>query len=655
MRAWLKTSAAALAAAWIATGLLGLAEAVVQRARFGPAVDGDGAGGLAGLLAPATLHGWSGFALAAALLPLAAALTRRASRPRPAAAGVAVAGAVAGVLVVWSGYLLRERLVPAWWALHGAGAGKVLLLLVWVAATVGGARLLRPRLARAAEAPARWLLAPAALAIALTAAYPDWRAEGAARRTGRLSRAGPPAAGAPNLVLVSIDALRRDHLSCVTDRAPPTPALDSLAAEGARFANAWSPSPWTLPGVGALLTGLSPRALDVRRSRPLPGGAATLAEIAWEQGWDTAAFVTNPYLGPWYGFDRGFQAYEHSLLLEPLLPAGRSVLARELTRHADLHYDAEAASVVVPKAIRWLDREPRGRPFFLWLHLLDPHLPYAWQPLPADAPVGARGAPADAAAVPDSGVFRGAHFETVREIRDGLWMPDEAARRAIATLYAREVQVADAWCHRLFTALRRRGLWENTVVIVTADHGEELFDHGGFEHGHSLLPEVTGVPLVARVPGAARVGLVVEAQVSLLDVLPTVCGVLGWPAPPGADGRDVGGLLSGRADTAGVATPLRLENMLYGEPQVGLLVWPWLRIAAGGGAAARWYDLRADPLAFAPLATPPAAAGWLVGAGESVGAAADSLAARVRRAGAAASEADELPAAARRQLRSLGY
>ena len=652
-RRWLTSAAGALAAGALVAGLLGLGEALSQRLRFGPLPELPAASLPRVLLPPFALYGWFGLVIAAIAFPAAALVGRRLRRPRRFAWSAAVAAAAAAVLAIWLAYLLRERLAVDWWAAHAA-ADKVVVVAFGLIVIGLSTPLIFRLSAAAARLPAWTAALPLLPLIGATAPWPFWLAQIEQMRTAGLPRATAPA-GAPSVVLITIDAWRRDHLSASQPQSPPTPNLDALAAAGARCTNAWTSSPWTLPAVGSLMTGLPARALRVDPYLPLPPAVPLLAQMAWRQGWDTAAFLTNPYLSPWYGFDRGFAAYEHAMLLEPLLPAQRGVLAREIQRFGEQHYEAARGERVIAKATRWLDRHDRRRPFFLWIHLLDPHVPYTWRDLPAGALAGNAGIPPDRSAVPDTGCFRGGSFKIVRDVRRGLWRPDAAARAAIQTLYAREVQYADAMTGRLLHELKRRGLWDRTLIVVTADHGEELFDHGGLEHGHSLLPEVTGIPLVARFPAGQREGTVVTQAVSLLDLLPTLCDAAGWQAPAGLPGRDLGPLLRGEPAAAVAATgpPLLIENLLYGSQRRGVLAWPWLCIlpAEGEAGARQWYDLTASPDAAAAVPA-PADGDSLLAAAARLTAAADSTALCLRSESAGRAK---VPEHVQRQLRSLGY
>ncbi|MBU1073826.1 sulfatase, partial [bacterium] len=463
----------------------------------------------------------------------------------------------------------------------------------------------------------------------------------------------------PHLILVTIDTLRRDVLSAVSPDAPPTPGLDAIAAEGILYTNYWSSSCWTLPAMATLMTGRAPRELGVAKYAGVPTGVRTLSQLASEAGYSTAAFTANPYLMPAYGFDRGFGEFEHALVLEPLLPAARSVLARELSYLADTRLDLDDAAVIVGKAARWLKQRRDDAPLFLWLHLMDPHLPYRWHSLPANAPAAApgRGVQPARTEIPDDplftdGVFPAAHLPGVRdslpgvsaEVRAGLW-----------ALYRREVQYTDACLSKLWATLRELGIWDSALVIVTSDHGEEFFEHGGFEHGHSLMPEVTGVPLLIRQPGARDGGSTCAADHDALDLVPSVCRFLSWTPPAGLEGAD--DLLYVDTDAArqGKAegdAPAIMENMLYGEPQLACRAWPYLGVVGEGGVGSAWYDLGADPGARHPLADDPAAAAAILTAAHARLSAWDARSALMSAAGV---DSVGLSADLRRQLQSLGY
>lgn len=641
---WVRSWLGAVLWAFAATGMLGLLEGVTQWLRFGPPATSPDPTLLNTLLPAVALYGWVGL-LAAALAYAPATLAGRfAVRPRLRAFSLAVGAAMALILTVHVGYLIQDTAFDLWWT---SRLGPLLLakalvgLLLW-----GPCAWLTERLAVAVgPRPGQWVFVPVVLAVVTTAQWPSWREMRAAAHTSTLTRfrEEPPPAGRPNLLILSIDALRADHVGCLAPGAPPTPHLDALAAEGRAYAEAWGVASWTLPNMATILTGQPPRALGVNRGRGLPEAAPTLAEVAWRHGWSTAAVITNPFLGRDFGFQRGFEHFDHSIVLESLSPADRSVLARELTRYWISNTAPDDAGAVVPKALAWLDDEPRDRPFFLWVHLLEPHLPYRWHRFPEDAPD---------AGPPRHPLIDGNQFESLREVRRMLPDVDAELTAAMRDLYRREVRYADRWAGRLLEGLRARELLDETVVVVLADHGEEFFEHGGFEHGHTLMPEVTRVPLIVRLPGARGAGEVVRTPVTVLDLVPTLCRDLGWTPPEGLPGA-AALWPAPTGEAAPPTTPVVLENMLYGPPQQGWWAWPWLRLEDPEAGTVDWYDLARDPGCLAPLDAPPPEAEALREAARARLNAWDAAAEQI---GANRPvDPDAVSEHTRRQLESLGY
>jgi arylsulfatase A-like enzyme/Tfp pilus assembly protein PilF len=288
----------------------------------------------------------------------------------------------------------------------------------------------------------------------------------------------------PNVVLVSVDTLRPDRLGCYGGTAVETPAIDTLSKAGVRFQNAFTPVPLTLPAHWTILTGVEPwhhGVVDNGMTLSAPP-AATLAERFAAAGYDTAAFVSAFVLHRTFGLDRGFARYDDG-------PAADAALDQLL--HATAPADER-----VDRALAWLRRE-RTRPFFLWLHLFDPHAPYA-------PPPGFRA-------------------------------------RYAGRPYDGEVAFVDTQIARLLAALDRSGLSERTLVVLLSDHGESLGEHGEETHGILLYDATLRVPLILRMPGDLAAGEVRPEAVTLADVAPTVLALAGLPATPGVDGRDLFG------------------------------------------------------------------------------------------------------------------
>jgi len=324
---------------------------------------------------------------------------------------------------------------------------------------------------------------------------------------GRAPAGRPPTA--TRVLLITIDTLRADALGSYGNPRIETPALDGLAGRSIQFMNAQAPSSWTLPSVATILTGLAPDVHGaVRVNTALPETVRTLAERLSGSEIQTAAFVNNPYLEPPYRLDQGFRTYQAYPRELPGLTVGAALQHGLLGR--PVRIDGSPASLT-DRAIDWLGTEAWG-PFFLWVHYFDPHIPYApgrrWRP---EAP-------------PPAG-------RTVAFHKTDPQPEDEAGRQWVRTLYEAEVRGVDAEIGRLLAAFRRLGLEEQTLIVVTSDHGEEFWEHDGFEHGHTLYRELLHVPLLIRPPGLAAARRI-EAPVGLDRLAPTILELCGIQADP---------------------------------------------------------------------------------------------------------------------------
>jgi arylsulfatase A-like enzyme/Flp pilus assembly protein TadD len=398
----------------------------------------------------------------------------------------------------------------------------------------------------------------------------------------------------PNLVLVTLDTVRADHLGCYGDAAAVTPALDRLAAAGVRFAEASSAVPLTLPSHATLLSGLLPTRHGLRNNGAgaLSGKTPTLATLLAGKGYRTGAFVGAFVLDRRFGLNQGFEVYDDEIPRDPR--AGVSLEAERPGRD------------VVDRALAWLGRED-PRPFFLWVHLYDAHAPYAPPP---------------------------------------VW----AARHPVSP-YAGEISAVDEQVGRVLAELDRRGLEKKTVVAVAADHGEGLGEHGELTHGLLLYEPTLRVPLLLSAPGRLK-PRVVKTPVSLVDLAPTLAGMLGKTlSPPAAgslDGRDLSAaLLAGDEPPAADLYAESRYPAIFGWSPLAALRRRDLKYIAA--PRPELYDLRRDPREAADLMQRSAG-----GAGTQ----ARSFAARLAEieAGAAAAPRPSAPdAETRARLASLGY
>jgi arylsulfatase A-like enzyme len=307
-----------------------------------------------------------------------------------------------------------------------------------------------------------------------------------------------------NVVVVGIDTLRADHVGAYGYPRPTTPRIDAFAGDAVRFQTAVSQAPWTLPGFASMFTGLVPSVHGAGAGRcsdvtVLDDTRDTLATALRAGGYETAAFVSNVWVGAEVGLARGFDHHERQPFSE----------------------DA------VTSAIAWL-RGPHRTPFFLFVHIMDPHQP--WVPTPEDAKLF---------------VDPGYHG------RVGDWFAgqpkpewDDADRRQVVALYDGEVRWADRLTGRVLDVLDELGLAKRTIVVVISDHGEELFDHGGLGHGQTLFDEQLLVPFLIRFPGARLRGPIAR-PVRTMDLFPTVLEAVGQPVPAGLNGVSLMPLLRG--------------------------------------------------------------------------------------------------------------
>lgn len=307
-----------------------------------------------------------------------------------------------------------------------------------------------------------------------------------------------------NLLLISIDTLRADHLGCYGYPRPTSPAVDRLAGSGVVFEDVTSPAPWTLPAHASMLTGVYPshHGLWMATSH-LPEDVPTLAEVLRGRGIHTAAFVNSLYLSRRFGLERGFNAFTY---------VKGSVDRRKPTRIRSL-------------ALDWLSYAP-PEPFFLFLHFLDVHSDYHSLPRYEAALVR-----------PYTGVANGRTGQLLA-VREGRLTLDARDASHLADLYDAGIRQMDDGIDEILRYLDQRGLRERTLVVVTSDHGEEFLDHGGVLHSATHYQELVHVPWIVSGPGVPQ-GVRVRRPVSLVDLPPTLHAAMGLGRFPGGDGRDV--------------------------------------------------------------------------------------------------------------------
>jgi arylsulfatase A-like enzyme/Tfp pilus assembly protein PilF len=300
--------------------------------------------------------------------------------------------------------------------------------------------------------------------------------------------AGPVKPDRINVLLVTIDTLRADYLGCYGNKVVKTPEIDRIAAEGARFDFCVAHNPITLPSHTNILTGTDSRVHGVHDNHgfQLKEDAVTLAETMKTAGYDTAAFIGAFVLARNFGLAQGFDLYDDNL------DAGFYVPLMGVERRAD---------AVVANALEWIAGHKGGQPWFVWIHLYDPHAPYK-PPAPFDTEFA-------------------------------------------SNPYAGEISYVDAELGKLITYLRSENLIDSTLLVLTADHGEGLGDHGELTHGVFAYNTTIHVPLIIRAPWLVSGGTEIKRRVRHIDLLPTIIESVGGKLPGAAQGESLLPLLRG--------------------------------------------------------------------------------------------------------------
>ncbi len=407
------------------------------------------------------------------------------------------------------------------------------------------------------------------------------------------------------VVLIVVDTQRADSLQPYGESHPTTPFVSMLAKEGITFKNAFSTSSWTAPAMFSIMTGLYPSEHGVIegttlgfvgrkkiRAQPvLPKEAITLAEVLKDSGYTTYGINTNFLLKPKFGFDQGFDQF----------------FGRGFTF---LPY----ANMIVDGLAEEYKRTPRS---FLWLHYFDPHYPY--RPMPPwfgrwndtkyktylDFAIGiGRDYLRQKENLGPDQFFDAKYVTPIIEkakktvvsqamVSQGLQHldndPGSEYVRFLKAAYLSEVRTID---DAMSQALASLGVDDQTMIIVTADHGEELFDHGWCGHRHTLYQELTHVPLIIRLPGKERAGTVIHAPVSLVDVFPTVLDLLDLSMPKGLSGVSLKPLIEGKTVSK---RPLYIEVDNRRVQLRALVEYPWKYIYNLTEKTGELFNLKRDP------------------------------------------------------------
>lgn len=307
--------------------------------------------------------------------------------------------------------------------------------------------------------------------------------------------------GGPNLVILTIDTLRADHIGCYGYHRDTSPNIDRLASEGIRFDQVYAQRGLTWPSLTSIMTALYPKTHGIRANQlPLNPEVITLAEILKNEGYKTGAFLANYFFASNRGFD---------------IKKGGEIgdLDKQVTRHA----------------LDWLSGiNPENDRFFLWLHQKNPHMPHE----PPE---------------PFTNMFDSTYTGTI----DGSWIKvdslylnqmdlSERDFEHLVALYDAEIRSSDAYLQKILNKLRKMGVEDNTLVVFASDHGEELYEHNKyFYHSCSIYDSVLRIPLVFKFPGVLPENKVVESQVESIDIIPTVLDLMKMPLRDDFEGRSL--------------------------------------------------------------------------------------------------------------------
>lgn len=368
----------------------------------------------------------------------------------------------------------------------------------------------------------------------------------------------------PNLLLVTLDTVRADHTSVYGYFRKTTPTLELLATQGALLQKAYAPMATTGPSHASLLTGLYPRTLGViKNGFVLEPKFSSLAEKLKDAGYLTAAIVSSFPLVKKFGFSRDFDIFDDDF------SNGHSKVHLKtwegLTVDQDFDRNGELTS---KRAISWLKKRDKTKPFFLWVHYFDAHNPY--EPEKEFASL----------------------FEDV---------PPDDLSQTIAN-YDREIRAVDSYLKMVMDQIEALNLNKNTLIVIVGDHGEGLMQHGWMEHGLQIYEEAVRVPLILRFPGRIKPALNLQDPVAMVDMLPTILELLAVPnSNPNSPGISFASALTGKThlDTL---RPIFLQRRHYAKTtegpkgeETGIILQGWKHLEAPEENRFELYNLSSDP------------------------------------------------------------
>ena len=410
----------------------------------------------------------------------------------------------------------------------------------------------------------------------------------------------------PNVLLITIDALRADHLSSYGYTGIQTKNIDYLAEKGVLFEQMIAQSPWTRPSFGSIWSSLYPsqNMLGSRFDPILGSDAPTIAELLADSGYITIGLNTTPQLDKSYGFDKGFQLYIdlfpfHPLRFSSLFKAVKEIapfIAGPFEPDIISYLPADKVCRIFDKVLERLTKE--NKPFYFWIHFMDPHLPYNSHRNGQND----RRPQAKKISMSDIEKF-------LEESGDRMVLKD-----LLPGMYEEEILFADRYIGVMTNILENAGLLDGTMIVLTSDHGEELFDHGGnqgdarpdrpqspdyyrgYDHGHTMYEELVRIPLIIKLPDAQHAGTRIESIAQHVDILPTIAAVVGiTDAAADAGFQGVNLLRCLKNEDAPETRYAKSEYVLYGSELKQIRSTSHKLIYHSDDQSFEFYDLLEDP------------------------------------------------------------
>ncbi len=363
---------------------------------------------------------------------------------------------------------------------------------------------------------------------------------------------------ARNVVVYLIDTLRYDKIGAYNKKSSvPTPHLDAFAKDSTLYESAYDTENWTKPSTATILTGLYPETHGAKTdTAKLPKSATMVSEHLKKNGFKTGSFIANGYVSDAFGFDKGWDHYTNYIRERKVTDAGK----------------------LVDDSLGWIDKN-KGERFFAYIHTIDPHVPYS--------------APGEWKEKFFKGKYEGkirpqATGNQLADIKTGKMELNKTDKRYLEALYDGEIAYNDNEFGRLIKGLKDRGVYDNTLVIVLVDHGEEFWDHGSVGHGHSVYEELVHTPMLVRYPAQTARGRRLPHVISVADMAPTMVDVLGLPPMEGIEGYSFADTFDGN----GKPHPrVGLSDFLFRKKSIRAGRYHWVTVGRNG----ELYDIEKDP------------------------------------------------------------